>query len=85
MSDSGLLPPRVNLDQPRWDQRSYWGRARQFFTTTNTMNLFVSPAQLETARDTVVRYRQGELGHMSEDEVWATTYAFQYSIVAVGL
>jgi hypothetical protein len=77
MSDSGLRPPRVNLDQPRWDQCAYWGRARQFFTTTNTMNLFVSPAQLEAARDTVVRYRRGELGHLSEDEVWSTTCTVQ--------
>ena len=34
----------------RWDQSTYWGRARQFFTTTNTMNLFVTSAQLDQAK-----------------------------------
>ena len=37
-------------DSYRWDQSTYWGRARQFFTTTNTMNLFVTSAQLDQAK-----------------------------------
>lgn len=48
---------RVNLDEPRWDQSTYEGRARHFFTTTNPMNLLCTPAQLENARDIVTRYR----------------------------
>jgi len=76
MSDRGLLPPKINIDQPRWDQSTYWGRAKQFFTTTNTMNLFVSPAQLEAAKDTVLKYKGGELNHLSEDEVWAAKHLY---------
>jgi len=71
MSDAGLLPPRINLNQPRWDQGTYWGRARHFFATTDPRNLFVSPAQLTEAKATVDRYKAGELSHLSEEEVWA--------------
>ncbi|XP_042887283.1 sideroflexin-1-like isoform X2 [Penaeus japonicus] len=61
---------RVNLDEPRWDQSTYEGRARHFFTTTNPMNLLCTPAQLENARDIVTRYRKGEDLKLSEDELW---------------
>ncbi|XP_037779554.1 sideroflexin-3-like isoform X1 [Penaeus monodon] len=61
---------RVNLDEPRWDQSTYEGRARHFFTTTNPMNLLCTPAQLENARDVVTRYRKGEDLKLSEDELW---------------
>jgi len=71
-----LLPPKFDIDTPRWDQSTYWGRARQFFTTTNTLNLFVTPSQLEEARDTVVRYRRGELQHLSEDQIWAAKHLY---------
>ena len=77
----------------RWDQSTYWGRARQFFTTTNTLNLFVTPAQLEQAKvksapsrnlesiltstqDTVVKYKKGELNHLSEDDIWAAKHLY---------
>lgn len=61
---------RVNLDEPRWDQSTYEGRARHFFTTTNPMNLLCTPAQLENARDIVTRYRKGEDLKLSEEEIW---------------
>ncbi|XP_069977866.1 sideroflexin-1 isoform X2 [Penaeus vannamei] len=61
---------RINLDEPRWDQSTYEGRARHFFTTTNPMNLLCTPAQLENARDIVTRYRKGEDLKLSEEEIW---------------
>ena len=48
---------RVNLDVPRWDQSTYEGRARHFFTTTNPLNLLTSPAKLDWATDVVTRHR----------------------------
>jgi len=60
----------INLDQPRWDQNSYWGRAKHFFTTTNPLNLFATPSQLQTAKETIDKYKSGEKTDISEDEVW---------------
>ena len=55
------------------------------------MNLFVTPAQLDQAKvnlllvsrektsifqETVVKYRKGELNHLSEDEIWAAKHLY---------
>ena len=49
---------KVDIDVPKWDQTTYWGRATHFFTTANPLNLFASPSQLESAKDVVTRYRK---------------------------
>ena len=48
---------RINLDEPRWDQSEYMGRAKYFFTTANPLNLLCSSAELEKAKDIVSRYK----------------------------
>lgn len=63
--------PKVNLDQPRWDQNSYWGRAKYFFNTTNPLNLLATPSQLNEAKRIVDSYKQGkELQGLTIDDVW---------------
>lgn len=49
--------PQINIDEPRWDQNTYWGRAKFFFATTNPLNLLCSSAELDKAKDTVTKYR----------------------------
>ena len=49
---------KVDIDVPKWDQTTYWGRATHFFTTANPLNLFASPSELENAKDVVTRYRK---------------------------
>lgn len=48
---------RINLDEPRFDQSTYEGRAKHFLTITNPLNLLCNPAQLSEAKDIVQRYR----------------------------
>lgn len=66
----------INLDQPRWDQSTYRGRAQHFFTTTNPLNLFSTPYQLQKAKETVEKYKSGELTNISEDEIWAAKHLY---------
>lgn len=62
--------PLVNLDQPRWDQSTFEGRARHFFVTTNPLNVLASDAELDAAKRTVEEYKAGKHPAMSEDEIW---------------
>ena len=52
-----MSAPRINLEEPRYDQSTYVGRAKHFLITTNPLNLFASPAQLDEAKETVEAYR----------------------------
>jgi tricarboxylate carrier len=73
----GVSEKRINLDEPRWDQSTYMGRAKHFFTTTNPLNLLRSNADLERARDIVTKYRKGEgLKDLTEDELWAAKHLY---------
>ena len=53
-----MADARVNIDVPRTDQSTYWGRAAHFAVTTNPLNLFATPAALDRSKDIVTRYRR---------------------------
>ena len=48
---------RINIEEPRYDQSTYSGRAKHFFITTNPLNLFASGKALDDAKNVVERYR----------------------------
>lgn len=54
---SGELPPSINIEEPRWDQSTFTGRANHFFTVTDPRNILLSDAQLEHAGRVVRDYR----------------------------
>lgn len=56
---------RVNIEEPRFDQNTYWGRAQHFFTVTNPLNLLASPSKLDEAKDIVERYRYVAINHIT--------------------
>lgn len=60
----------VNLDEPRWDQSSFAGRAKHFLVTTNPLNVLASDDELDAAKRMVLEYRAGLHPDMDEDEIW---------------
>ena len=48
----------VDIDSPRWDQSTYIGRAKHFFTATNPLNVFASSADLQSAKDVIEQHRK---------------------------
>ena len=49
---------KVNIDESRYDQSTYWGRAKHFSITTNPLNLFASSSALELSKEIVTKYRK---------------------------
>jgi sideroflexin-1/3 len=62
---------RINIDEPRFDQSTFEGRARHFFITTNPLNVLVTDDKLNAAKSIVDNYRNGiEDSTLSEDDIW---------------
>ncbi|EHH19310.1 hypothetical protein EGK_19991, partial [Macaca mulatta] len=73
----GELPLDINIQEPRWDQSTFLGRARHFFTVTDPRNLLLSAAQLETSRNIVQNYRAGVVTPgITEDQLWRAKYVY---------
>ncbi|KAL2769409.1 sideroflexin-3 isoform 4, partial [Daubentonia madagascariensis] len=70
-SKMGELPLDINIQEPRWDQGTFLGRAQHFFTVTDPRNLLLSGAQLEASRNIVQNYRAGVVTPgLTEDQLW---------------
>uniref|UniRef100_A0A182JLB7 Sidoreflexin n=1 Tax=Anopheles atroparvus TaxID=41427 RepID=A0A182JLB7_ANOAO len=70
--------PRVNLDEPRYDQSTYLNRAKHFLIVTNPLNAFATEAQLDRAARIVRDYRAGKPvpDVRSVDELWSAKYLY---------
>ncbi|RHY28399.1 hypothetical protein DYB32_006003, partial [Aphanomyces invadans] len=73
-SDATMASARINLDAPRWDQSTFEGRAKHFFTTTNPINVLASDEELDAAKSLVeqYRYRQNALPRASTELMMAS-------------
>ncbi|KAK3096078.1 hypothetical protein FSP39_022821 [Pinctada imbricata] len=67
---SSLPAHRINIEEPRYDQETFVGRAKHFFITTNPLNVLATTSQLNNAKDIVERYRKGESLQINEDDLW---------------
>ena len=70
---------RLNLDVPRYDQNTFEGRAKYFFTTTNPMNVLATDVELERAKSIVMDYRSGkEDKTLTDDQIWVRLLIYHY-------
>lgn len=62
---------RINLNAPRFEQSTFLGRAKHFFTITDPRNIFRTARQLDEAKELLVKYRQMKepLG-TTDEQVW---------------
>lgn len=76
-STSASKTTRIRLDEPRFDQATYVGRAKHFFITTNPLNVFATSSQLDKARELILQYRSGhEPAGVSDNEVWRAKHLY---------
>uniref|UniRef100_UPI00358E70A7 sideroflexin-1-like isoform X1 n=2 Tax=Myxine glutinosa TaxID=7769 RepID=UPI00358E70A7 len=74
---SGDLPTDINIKEPRWDQSTFVGRAKHFFTVTDPRNILLSNSQLENASRIVHTYRLGQVpSGLTEDQLWKAKYIY---------
>lgn len=71
------MQSRINIDEPRYDQGTFSGRAKHFVITTNPLNILASSSQLEEAKAVVERYRKCDPTlKLSEDEIWHAKHLY---------
>ena len=72
MTESPRLPDgRLDLSRPRWEQSTFAGRLRHFYSITTPLLARHGAADVETARQLVQQYRDGlEPAGTSEEQVW---------------
>jgi len=61
---------RIDIDSPRYDQSTFDGRLKYFFTTVNPMNVLASEDELKRAKEVVTAVRNGKDVGLSEDDIW---------------
>nr|XP_060622990.1 sideroflexin-3 [Anolis sagrei ordinatus] len=71
------LSLNINIKEPRWDQSTFVGRAKHFFTVTDPRNLLLSSRTLEDARRVIEDYRLGKASPgLTEDQLWRAKYIY---------
>ena len=50
------LPGQINLNIPRWDQSTFWGRFRHFLAITDWRKAIHTNAELDEAKEVVEAY-----------------------------
>lgn len=71
--------PKVDLTKPKYDQSTYFNRAKHFILLTNPINLLATSKQLAQAKRIVTEYKAGN--DVSDecktiDDLWRAKYLY---------
>ncbi|KAK3714545.1 hypothetical protein QZH41_014218 [Actinostola sp. cb2023] len=78
MESSRLPDGRIDLTKPRFDQSTYMGRAKHFFTVTDPRNLLHSERVLDDIKQLLIKYRRGEEPKgTTDDQIWRAKKLFE--------
>ena len=55
-----VMSDRLNVDEPLWDQSTFYGRFRHFAWMTNPLNGLNSETELQKAKTLVNSYKVGQ-------------------------
>lgn len=65
------MSQKINIDKPRYDQSTFEGRAKYFFSTTNPLNVLASDEELDRAKMIVEDIRAGiDHPELTHDDIW---------------
>ncbi|KAK0424633.1 hypothetical protein QR680_008761 [Steinernema hermaphroditum] len=65
------LVTRPDVSKPRWDQKTFEGRLRHFYSTVNPLNILISSKGLETSRNVISNYKKGVVcPSLTVDQLW---------------
>ncbi|KAF8360637.1 sfxn-1.2 [Pristionchus pacificus] len=71
------LKKQPDISAPRWDQKTFEGRAKHFFSTVNPFNILISSDDLEKSRKIVMDYKEGKFpDRLTVGELWKAKEAF---------
>ncbi|XP_030060641.1 sideroflexin-3 isoform X1 [Microcaecilia unicolor] len=71
------LPFSINIQEPRWDQSTFEGRAKHFFMVTDPRNVLLSAGTLDEAKKIVQNYRSRiPTPGLTEDQLWRAKYIY---------
>lgn len=78
MESPRLEGGRINLDAPRYDQSTFLGRAKHFFTVTDPKNILRSAKELEDAKELLLKYRQKqEPAGTTDAQIWTAKKVYE--------
>uniref|UniRef100_A0A336MR82 CSON005875 protein n=1 Tax=Culicoides sonorensis TaxID=179676 RepID=A0A336MR82_CULSO len=70
--------PKIDVTKPKYDQSTYFNRAKHFILVTNPLNVLASNAELENAAQILKKYKNSEpLPEVtSVDQLWKAKYLY---------
>ncbi|XP_063692955.1 sideroflexin-1-like [Bolinopsis microptera] len=78
MAEAPRVDGRIDLDRPRWQQNTYIGRAKHFFSVTDPRNVLLTGSQLDKAKELLKLYREKkEPAGVTDDQVYAAKKMYE--------